>query len=620
MAASVVISILANVRDAVRGLRDTGDAADSMGTRVANASRSMTAPALGALGAIGAGAFAAGQAASEMSDSISASQVVFGSAAKAVEDFASSAAKSFGLSKQAALDASGTFGTIGKAAGLSGTDLSNFSNQFVGLAGDLASFKGGSPEEAVEAIGAALRGEAEPIRRYGILLDDATLRNEALKLGLIKTTKEALTPQQKALAASQAILAQSKDAMGDFARTSDSAKNQQVALKAQLANVTAELGAQLLPVMAAVAGKLGAFVGFVKENKGAVTALVAVLASLAAIVLVVNAAIKIYEVTMVIVSAAQRVWTAVTAAFNFVMAANPIVLVVIAIVALIAVIVLAYQHSEAFRNIVNALWSGLKAGAMAVVDFFSGPFASFFVNLWRNYIVKPFEAGVAAVAAAWSAVKSATSAVWSAVQAVIAAAVAFVQGRIQAGIANVTAVWSTIVNLANKAIEFRDRVFAIFANAGSWLVDAGRKIIDGLLNAISDGFNKVKDKLSQLTNLIPDWKGPAQRDRTLLYDSGKLIMRGLVSGIDSQAPALRRTLAGVTNDIAGLSAMPTVDLRTTATGTLGIAGTGTGTASTVNINVSVPPSTDPGEVGRQVVKAIKAYQQQIGRQFLAGTA
>ena len=86
--------------------------------------------------------------------------------------------------QQQALDAAATFATFGGAAGLAGDDLVNFSTGFVGLASDMASFNNTTPEQAIQAIGAALRGEAEPMRQYGVLLDDATLRQKALELGL----------------------------------------------------------------------------------------------------------------------------------------------------------------------------------------------------------------------------------------------------------------------------------------------------------------------------------------------------------------------------------------------------------------------------------------------------
>jgi hypothetical protein len=187
-------------------------------------------------------------AASNIEESLSKVNVIFGKGADEVEKFASTAARQLGQSKQSVLDAAGAFGTFGKAAGLSGEDLAVFSNDFTTLATDLASFNNTTPEEAVQAIGAALRGEAEPLRRFGVLLNDATLRQEALTLG-IYDGKGALTAQQKILAAQSAIYKQTNDAQGDFLRTSDGLANSQRTLKAEFANLQVELGKKLLPQM-----------------------------------------------------------------------------------------------------------------------------------------------------------------------------------------------------------------------------------------------------------------------------------------------------------------------------------------------------------------------------------
>ena len=198
-----------------------------------------------ALAAFGAKAISA---ASDYEESTAKIGEIFGDAADSVNNFAEDAARALGQSKQSVLDAAGIFGTFGKAAGLAGEDLATFSNDFTALASDLSSFNNTSPEEAITAIGAALRGESEPLRKYGILLDDASMRQKALELGIISTTKNALTPQQKILAAQALIFEQSKDAQGDFERTSGSLANQQKILAAQLENVTIEIGQKLLPV------------------------------------------------------------------------------------------------------------------------------------------------------------------------------------------------------------------------------------------------------------------------------------------------------------------------------------------------------------------------------------
>jgi uncharacterized protein YukE len=184
-------------------------------------------------------------AASNMEESLSKVNVIFGRGAKDVERFARTAAKELGQSEQAVLNAAGAFGTFGKAAGLSGVDLATFSNDFTTLATDLASFNNTSPEEAVMAIGAALRGEAEPLRRFGVLLNDATLKQEAMTLG-IYDGKGALTAQQKILAAQAAIYKQTGDAQGDFMRTSDGLANSTRTLSATFQNLQAKFGAAFL--------------------------------------------------------------------------------------------------------------------------------------------------------------------------------------------------------------------------------------------------------------------------------------------------------------------------------------------------------------------------------------
>src|SRR5215470_14936197 len=98
-------------------------------------------------------------AASELQDAMSASQQIFGSAAGQVAKFSQTADKGLGISQKQAIDAANTFATFGKSAGLTGAPLAKFATKLTGLAGDLASFKGTSPEQAIEAIGAALRGE-----------------------------------------------------------------------------------------------------------------------------------------------------------------------------------------------------------------------------------------------------------------------------------------------------------------------------------------------------------------------------------------------------------------------------------------------------------------------------
>lgn len=206
------------------------------------------AAALGIGAAVGGYLKGAIEQGSDLAESANKIDAIFGKAGAQVQKFADGGAKALGQTKLEVLNAASQFGTFGKAAGLAGGDLAKFSTDFTSLSTDLASFYNTSPEQAVEAIGAALRGEAEPIRQYGVLLDDATLRQEALKLGLIETTSQALTPQQKVLAAQAVIMKQTSDAQGDFQRTSGGLANQQRILSASLSDLQTTIGTALLPV------------------------------------------------------------------------------------------------------------------------------------------------------------------------------------------------------------------------------------------------------------------------------------------------------------------------------------------------------------------------------------
>lgn len=200
------------------------------------------------LGIAAGAAFSLAQSASDAGEAASAAQAVFGSAYGQIEKAAQGASQTIGLSRTAYLDSAKTFGVLGQAAGLTGKDLAGFSQEMITAAGDMASFNNTSVDDAIAAIGSGLRGEAEPLRRFGILLDDATLRTKALELGLIKTTKDALTPQQKTLAAQAVVMGQLGAAQGDNAKTSGELAGQQRRLKAESENLRAELGQNLLPV------------------------------------------------------------------------------------------------------------------------------------------------------------------------------------------------------------------------------------------------------------------------------------------------------------------------------------------------------------------------------------
>lgn len=227
-----------------KGVKEAQKAFGKLTPGLATAGIAMTALA-GASVAFGVSAV---KAASDFNETISKTEVVFGAISAEVKEFAKTAARELGISRTAALNAAATFAIFGKSAGLAGKELSTFSTDFVALAADLASFNNTSVDEAITALGAALRGENEPIRKFGVLLNDATLKAAALELGIYRGTG-ALTAQQKVLAAQKVIYEQTGDAQGDFARTSGGLAGQMKILSATVDDVKTNLGRALIPVV-----------------------------------------------------------------------------------------------------------------------------------------------------------------------------------------------------------------------------------------------------------------------------------------------------------------------------------------------------------------------------------
>lgn len=173
---------------------------------------------------------------------------VFGAlGAQAIESFAEGGAKSVGQSMNDILQSSSLLGIFGKAAGLADTELVDFSKNLITLGADLAAFANTSPADAVEALSAGLRGESEPLRKYGVLLDDATLKARAMELGIYDGSGS-LTQQQRILAAYNEILAQTTDQQGQFSRESDTLAGKQARVAAAWENISTRIGVAFLPV------------------------------------------------------------------------------------------------------------------------------------------------------------------------------------------------------------------------------------------------------------------------------------------------------------------------------------------------------------------------------------
>jgi len=252
-----VVKFISDIAGATKGIKTVGsdlgklgnDINTGVGSKIKElmpSFKQMAIAGAAAFTAVSAAAYKAVQSASNLAESQSKVNVVFGDSAKSVQDFAATTATSFGITKQAALEASGTYGNLFQAFGVGQGEAATMSTTLVALAADLASFNNTTVDDAILALRSGLSGETEPLKKYGVAINDVRLKEEARNMGLYSGTG-ALSVTAKTQAAYALILKDSTLAQGDFERTSGGLANQQRILKAQLSDVTAQIGSVMIP-------------------------------------------------------------------------------------------------------------------------------------------------------------------------------------------------------------------------------------------------------------------------------------------------------------------------------------------------------------------------------------
>lgn len=255
----VNVNIVADTKKFSSAMKNVGTETGNLGNVMKGFGIAAAATFAAATAGVVAFSVASVKAASNLQETTAAVGEIFGPAAQSLQDFAKQAPTLLGQTQNEFLNAAKTFGVFGQAAGLAADENATFSKELAILATDLASFNNTSTDDAITAIGAALRGESEPIRRYGVLLDDATLKARAMEMG-IYSGNGALTQQQRVLAANAEIFAQTNTQQGDFARTSDGLANGLKILNAQFDNLKLILGEALYPIMAELIPVITSFV------------------------------------------------------------------------------------------------------------------------------------------------------------------------------------------------------------------------------------------------------------------------------------------------------------------------------------------------------------------------
>lgn len=597
----------------------------------------------------------------DLEQSQGAVQDVFKDAAGQMQDFASQAVTSVGLSGNAYNELATLIGSQLKNAGTPMDQLAGKTNDLITTGADLAAMFGGSTQDAVNALSSALKGERDPIERYGVSLKQSAIDAKAAELGYSKVGGS-FDQTAQAAATLALITEQTSDATGKFAREGDTMSHQVQVWKAKIQDFGEKIGAKLLPPLTEFASKaadkvfpaldqLGAWmsnVGIPAVQKFAATfadewipriqeaatwvgdnivprlqdfaslltgtvipGMVQVgtwlkdnaanIAPFAAAILVLIGAWKAYNLVLQLMKVYQIAATAAQAAWNIVAAANPIGIIIVLVVAVVAAIATFIATHEGARAKLAEIWESIKTAVGNAI----GGLLSFVQGLGQipGKIAEWFQNAKDQARAKWDALVEDAKALPGRVVAGIQALGSMISSSIRSHFAQMAAgAIAGAATLWSFVSSIPSRILSGIGNLGNLLHGAGRSVIQGFINGITGMIGNVKSTLADLTHRLTDWKGPASKDKTLLTGNGRLVIGGFIQGLRDRFGDVRATLGQLTDDI-------TVPGLTTPT----LAGNPVSSQPYQGAVINVYALTPTAEVGRVVVDAVRQFEAVNGR-------
>jgi len=495
---------------------------------------------IGAWAALGAaekiGEFFTGSitGASDLNETLSKSSTIFGDQAGMIESWGDTASRTVGLSKEAAIAAAAGFGDMFTQIGFTGDAAAQMSQNVVQAAADLGSFSNLETADVADRISAAFRGEYDSLQAVIPNINAARVESEALAATGKKTAGE-LTAQEKATAVLAIVQKDGARAMGDFAKTSDGAANQQKILTAQMEDQQAKLGGLLLPAWSGFLGLLndevvpaiGGVVDWMGQNGETMLMLAGVVGGAALAYWGITSAMAVYKAFQIAQTAANGGLTLSQWALNAAMSANPIGLVITAIAALVAGIIwLATQTTffqDLWTNVTTFLgdaWTWLWESVLSPVFTAIGD-----VFTWiYNTIIMPVVTGIMVYIGIWAAIitwlwQSVISPVFAAIgqifnwiwNTIISPIVGFISAGLRAWGAVFTWLYTSIIK----------PVFDGVAAAFNWVWNS---IIKPVISFITGAINRVGATIRAVFGGIGAFIGSA-------FQSALSVMRGPINGI-----------------------------------------------------------------------------------------
>jgi len=334
------VRITGDASNLVSALKQANTKVSAFGTAMKNAGRNLS---LGLTLPLAVAGGAAIKFASDFQESMNKVDVAFGNSKQQVKDFAQTTLQQFGIAEGSALDMAALFGDMATSMGLTRPAAANMSTSLVGLAGDLASFKNIGIEQATTALAGVFTGETESLKKLGIVMTEANLKQFAMEQGISSNIKT-MSQAEKVALRYKFIIAKTANAQGDFGRTSDGAANQMRIFQESMKELSAKFGQVILPMFTKLVAFANGLLQKFSELSPATKKIIIVIAGIAA------ALGPVLYILGTLVTLAPAIGTALTVMLG------PIGLIVAGLTAIAVVI---------YKN-----WAGIKQALVDVANYF----------------------------------------------------------------------------------------------------------------------------------------------------------------------------------------------------------------------------------------------------------
>lgn len=476
-------------------------------------------------------------------------EAVFKGGAKQMLTYGKAAAQSVGLAESEYADFATLIGSQLKNSGVPMKDLGKQTDALIRQGADLAAMYGGTTADAVAALSSGLKGEMDPLEKYGIGLSQAAVAAELAAKGQDKLKGKALTS-----AKAQAIMAlaarQGKDATGAFAREADTVAGKQQRAAAAFENTSAALGEKLMPIMTKIIEKFSVLTDWVSKNIDTVQLIAGVVLALVAAFLTLNV---------------------VLAVTNAIMAANPWTLAIVGVLLLVGAIIVLWKKSDAFRNFFLGIWAAIQPVVMGVFNAIKSAVAQV-----MPYLMAAWRAFEPVAKAVWMGVRVAAEALWP-----ILKAIGLFVGRVlgayfRALLAVVTFVFKAVFTVAKvffdmlmkygpsvaRAIGIAFRAFAAVARAvfnairatAVAVFNAVRSVAVAVFNAMRSSWNAVSSAIRSSLSAI----GSLAR---AVWNGVRSAASGAFSAIRSAVATVKSVVMGVWSAISGAASRAFATIR-----------------------------------------------------------